>query len=265
MFDWIAIVILGIVEGITEFLPISSTAHLLIAEHWLPRQSDLFNIVIQSGAVIAVLPLFPQRLRQFFFQWRERATQDFALKILLAFAVTGVGGLLLDMAGFKLPENLGPVAGAVIAGGILFLLIERWVRGRELHGQVTWLVAVVVGFGQLIAAILPGISRSGATILLMLMLGLSRPAAAEFSFLVGIPTMLAAGGLKIFGAVYYSPVGAVPERWDWVLAGFVVSAAVSFLAVRWLLRYIQTHTFVIFGWYRIGLGVVIFTILFALQ
>ena len=97
---------------------------------------------------------------------------------------------------------------------------------------------------------------------LKLMLGLSRPAATEFSFLVGIPTMLAAGGLKIFRAVYHSPVGAVPERWDWVLAGFVVSAAVSFLAVRWLLRYIQTHTFVIFGWYRIALAIVIFYILF---
>ena len=131
MFDWIAIVLLGIIEGITEFLPISSTAHLLIAEHWLPRQSDLFNIVIQSGAVIAVLPLFPKRLHQFVFQWREKATQDYALKILLAFAITGVGGILLDKGGFKLPENLGPVAWAMIVGGILFLLIERWIRGRD--------------------------------------------------------------------------------------------------------------------------------------
>lgn len=262
MSDWVAIVLLGIIEGITEFLPISSTAHLLIGEHWLPRQSDLFNIVIQSGAVIAVLPLFPGRLHQFVFQWREKATQDYALKILLAFAITGVGGLLLDRGGFKLPEDLWPVAWAMIAGGILFLLIERWIRGRTLQGQVTWPAAAVVGIGQLIAAVFPGTSRSGATILLMLMLGLSRQAATEFSFLVGIPTMLAASGLKIFRAIYHSPVGAVPERWDWVLAGFVVSAAVSFLAVRWLLRYIQTHTFVVFGWYRIALGAGIFFMLF---
>lgn len=265
MFHWIAIVLLGIIEGITEFLPISSTAHLLIAEHWLPRQSDLFNIVIQTGAVIAVLPLFPERLHQFIFRWREKATQDYALKIILAFAITGVGGILLDKGGFKLPEGLWPVAWAMIVGGILFLLIERYISGRALRGQVSWAAAAVVGLGQLVAAIFPGTSRSGATILLMLMLGLSRQAATEFSFLVGIPTMLAAGGLKIFRALYHSPDGAILERWDWVLAGFIVSAAVSFLTVRWLLRYIQTHTFVIFGWYRIALGAVIFLILFTEQ
>ncbi len=104
MHTWIAIIILGIIEGITEFLPISSTAHLLIAEHWLPHQSDLFNIVIQSGAVLAVLPLFPQRLHQFIFQWRERETQTYAAKLMLAFVITGVGGLILDKMGFKLPE-----------------------------------------------------------------------------------------------------------------------------------------------------------------
>jgi undecaprenyl-diphosphatase len=96
MHDWPVIVILGIIEGITEFLPISSTAQLIIAEHWLPRQSDLFNIVIQSGAVIAVLPVFPERLRQFVFGWREKAVQDYALKLLLAFVVTGIGGLHLS-------------------------------------------------------------------------------------------------------------------------------------------------------------------------
>lgn len=256
--DWIAIIILGIIEGITEFLPISSTAHLLIAEHWLPRQSDLFNIVIQSGAVIAVLPLFPDRMRQFIFGWRDRATQDYALKILLAFVITGIGGLLLDKAGFELPEALGPIAWALLLGGIGFLLIERWLRRRDLQGSVTWTVAAVVGAGQLIAAVFPGTSRSGATILLMLMFGLSRPAAIEFSFLVGIPTMLAAGGLKIFRAFHHPPAAAVPENWGMVLLGFIVSAAVSFIAVKWLLHYIQTHTFSIFGWYRIILAAVIF-------
>jgi len=254
MYDWIAITILGIIEGITEFLPISSTGHLLIAEHWLPRQSDLFNILIQSGAVIAVLPLFPERLHQFVFQWREKATQDYALKILLAFVITGIGGLLLEMAGFKLPEKPWPVAWAMLVGGIGFLLVERWLRGRDPHGPVTWPVAVVVGVGQLIAAVFPGTSRSGVTILLMLMLGLSRPAATEFSFLVCIPTMLAAGGLKIFRALSHSPTGAAPEHWGMVLLGLVVSAVVSFIAVKWLLRYIQTHTFIVFGWYRIALA-----------
>jgi len=262
MCEWIAIIILGIIEGITEFLPISSTAHLLIFENWLPRQTDLFNIVIQSGAVLAVLPLFPERLRQFVFQWREKATQDYGLKIILAVFITGIGGLLLDRAGFELPERLWPVAWAMLIGGIGFLLIERWLKGRDPRGPVTWSVAVVVGIGQLIAAVFPGTSRSGATILLMLMLGLSRPAATEFSFLVGIPTMLAAGGLKIFQALRHPTAGGAPEQWDMVLLGFISSAVVSFIAVRWLLRYIQNHTFVVFGWYRIALGGVLFFLLF---
>ena len=261
MSDWIAIIILGIIEGITEFLPISSTAHLLIFENWLPRQTDLFNIVIQSGAVLAVLPLFPERLRQFVFQWREKATQDYGLKILLAVVITGIGGLLLDRAGFKLPERLWPVAWAMLLGGIGFLVIERWLSGRNPQGPVTWSVAVAAGIGQLIAAVFPGTSRSGATILFMLMLGLSRPAATEFSFLVGIPTMLAAGGLKIFHALRHPTAGGVPEQWDMVLLGFIVSGMVSFVAVKWLLGYIQTHSFIVFGWYRIVLGAVVFSFL----
>ncbi|RPJ16900.1 MAG: undecaprenyl-diphosphate phosphatase [Deltaproteobacteria bacterium] len=262
MHDWIAVILLGIVEGLTELLPISSTAHLLIAEHWLPRQSDLFNIVIQSGAVISVLPLFPERLHQFVFQWREKAARDYAGKILLAFVITGIGGYALDKAGFKLPEELWPIAWAILVGGICFLLVERWLRGRNPQGSVTWSIAAVVGLGQLIAAVFPGTSRSGATILLMLVLGLSRPAATEFSFLVGIPTMLAAGALKIFRSLHHPPAGAAPENWDMVALGFIVSAFVSFIAVRWLLRYIQTHTFNVFGWYRIALGVGILCLLF---
>jgi undecaprenyl-diphosphatase len=262
MSDWIAIIILGIIEGITEFLPISSTAHLLIFENWLPRQTDLFNIVIQSGAVLAVLPLFPERLRQFVFRWREKATQDYALKIILAVFITGIGGLFLDKAGFKLPERLWPVAWAMLIGGVGFLVIERWLSGRNPQGPVTWSVAVVVGIGQLIAAVFPGTSRSGVTILLMLMLGLSRPAATEFSFLVGIPTMLAAGGLKIFQALRHQAAGAAPEQWDVVVLGFIVSAVISFIAVKWLLSYIQTHTFTVFGWYRILLSALLFALLF---
>jgi undecaprenyl-diphosphatase len=259
--EWIAIIILGVIEGITEFLPISSTAHLLIAEHWLPRQSDLFNIVIQSGAVIAVLPLFPERIHQFAFEWRKKTTRDYALKIMAAFVMTGVGGLLLDRAGFKLPEKLAPVAWAMLLGGIGFLLIERWLRGKRLKGSVTWPIAVLVGIGQLVAAVFPGASRSGVTILLILALGLSRPAATEFSFLVGIPTMLAAGGLKVFRSLYHFQPGADPGNWDMVLLGFIVSAIVSFITVKWLLNYIQTHTFTVFGSYRIALAAGIFILL----
>ena len=163
----------------------------------------------------------------------------------------------MEKKGFKLPEHLKPIAIALFVGGVGFVLVETWLRGRSLSNEVTWTIAIAVGIGQLIAAYFPGSSRSGVTILFCLLLGLNRPLATEFCFLVGIPTMLAASGLKIFKALHHPPPGAVPENWSMVILGFVVSAIVSFIAVRWLLRYIQTHTFVIFGWYRIALALVI--------
>lgn len=259
---WIAIVLLGIIEGITEFLPVSSTGHLLVAERWLPRQTDLFNIVIQCGAVLAVLPLFHERLHQFFFRWRERETRCYLFKILVAFGITGAGGYVLDRRNFKLPEQLLPVAVALFVGGVLFVLVEQWLRGRSPKDEVTWPIVVAVGIGQLIAAVFPGTSRSGATILLALLLGLNRVAATEFAFLVGIPTMLAAGGLKIFKALRHTG-GAPAENWPMVALGFFVAAVVSFLAVKWLLRYVQTHTFIAFGWYRVGLAILIALLLLA--
>jgi undecaprenyl-diphosphatase len=254
---WIVVVLLGIIEGITEFLPVSSTGHLLIAEQWLPRQSDLFNIVIQCGAVLAVLPLFPERLRQFFFRWREPATRNYLLKIAVAFAITGAGGFILDKKGFKLPDRLLPIAVALFIGGVLFVLVEKWLHGKVHQSEISWPIVFAVGIGQLIAAVFPGSSRSGVTILLALVLGLNRVAATEFSFLVGIPTMLAAGGLKIFKAFHHPLAGTPHENWGMVALGFVIAAVVSFIAVKWLLRYVQTHTFVVFGWYRIALALVI--------
>jgi undecaprenyl-diphosphatase len=252
--------LMGVVEGVTEFIPVSSTGHLLLAERLLGLQmSDLFNIVIQSGAVLAVLPLFRARLAQFFCRWREKATQAYLLKIILAFAVTGIGGVLLEKGGFKLPENPLPVALALLVGGIGFILAEAAVKGRILKDDITWVMAVAVGLAQLVAAIFPGTSRSGASILIALLLGLGRPAATEFSFLVGIPTMLAAGGGKIFSALHHG--GGVAENWTQVGVGFVVAALVSFVVVKWLLRYVQTHTFTLFGWYRILLATVLLALL----
>ncbi len=260
--DWIAVVLLGIIEGITEFLPVSSTGHLLLAERVLGlKQSDLFIVVIQCGAVIAVLPLFPERLRQFLFHWREAATRDYLFKIAVAFAITGAGGLVLDKMGFSLPDQPLPVAVALLVGGLMFVGIELWLRGKTLRNDITWNVVLAIGLGQLLAAVFPGTSRSGSTILLALMLGLSRPAATEFSFLVGIPTMLAAGGLKIFKELRQTGEGP-GENWGLLLLGTLVAAVVSFIAVKWLLRYVQTHTFIAFGWYRIGLGLVILLLLF---
>jgi undecaprenyl-diphosphatase len=260
--DWIVIVILGVIEGITEFIPVSSTGHLLLAEHLLKvHESDLFNIVIQCGAVIAVLPLFPQRLYKFFFEWRQKETQDYLLKILTAFVITGAVGFVLDKKGFKLEENLAPIAWALLIGGIAFLAIEWWLRGKKMSSEITWPIVIAVAVGQLIAAVFPGSSRSGSTIMLCLLLGLNRPAATEFSFLVGIPTMLAAGGLKIFKALHHPVANAPHENWGMVLLATIIASVVSFIAVKWLLRYIQTHTFNVFGWYRIALAIAIFLLL----
>jgi undecaprenyl-diphosphatase len=260
--DWIVTVILGVIEGITEFIPVSSTGHLLVAEHLLKiHESDLFNIVIQCGAVIAVLPLFPQRLYKFVFEWRQKETQDYLLKILTAFVITGAVGFVLDKKGFKLEENLAPIAWALLIGGIAFLAIEWWLRGKKMSSEITWPIVIAVAVGQLIAAVFPGSSRSGSTIMLCLLLGLNRPAATEFSFLVGIPTMLAAGGLKIFKALHHPVANAPHENWGMVLLATAIAAVVSFIAVKWLLRYIQTHTFYVFGWYRIALAIAVFLLL----
>ncbi len=252
-----AVIILGAIEGITEFLPVSSTGHLKLAQilfPWLQEQSDLFNIVIQSGAVLAVLPLFAGRLRQVCCSWRERSTRDFILKIGLAFFITGIGGLLLEANEFTLPKTAGPIIGALFIGGVLFLAVERYVGSRPMSSEVTWTIAALVGVGQLVAAVFPGASRSGTTILTALLLGLNRPAATEFSFLVGIPSVLAAGGYKILKALADDGNGGVQENWGLVGLGVLVSAVVSFAVVKWLLVYVQTHTFNVFGWYRIGLS-----------
>jgi undecaprenyl-diphosphatase len=255
--EWLSVVLLGIIEGLTEFIPVSSTGHLLLAAPWLPpRQSDLFFIVIQSGAVIAVLPIFWERVKKLTVGLRDPSARDLLYKIIAAFAFTGVGGLILDYNQFTLPEETAPVAWALVIGGVLFILAEKFWTVRKPLEEVTWTIALIVGIGQLIAMIFPGASRSGSTILLSLLFGLKRPAAVEFSFLVGIPTMLAAGGLKIYRTLSV-PEAAAQENWGMVLLGGVVAAIVSFAAVKWLLSFIQTHTFIPFGWYRIVVGVLI--------
>jgi undecaprenyl-diphosphatase len=254
MNEWLAALLLGLVEGLTEFIPVSSTGHLLLVEQLggVGHRSDLFNIVIQCGAVLAVLPLFPERLQQLLRPWTDRSGRDYGLKLLTAFGITGVGGVVLEKSGFQLPENPLPVALALLIGGIAFLAVEARLQRRPPTGGVTWAVAIAVGLGQLVAAVFPGTSRSGATILMALLLGTARPQATEFSFLVGIPTLLAAAGLKLFQAWRR---GITPEEpWAVILLATAVSALVSFAAVRWMLRYVQTHTFALFGWYRIALG-----------
>lgn len=258
--DWLAVVILGIIEGITEFLPISSTGHLLLMEHWLPIRSefirsDLFTVVIQPGAVVAVLALFWKRLLGLARDWRQPEARGYVLKLMAAFVVTGVGGLTIKKLGFRLPETVTPVALATLVGGVLFLVLERWLRSRPTTTEVTWAMALAMGAAQILAAVFPGFSRSGSTILIALALGLARPQAAEFSFLLGIPTLLAAAAKESLDALQDPP--PYPIDWGLVALGALVSAITAFLAVRWLIRFVQTHTFNAFGIYRVILGVAI--------
>lgn len=254
---WLVAVILGIVEGITEFIPVSSTGHLLIVEHWLgAHQSDLFNVVIQCGAVLAVLPLFKTRISMLL-RWREPASLVLNLKILTAFLITVAGGLVIDRLDIELPESVQPVAAALMVGGLLFIVVEILMKGRPVCAEIPWTVVLVVAVSQLAAAVFPGASRSGMTIIFAMMLGANRVVATEFSFLVGIPTLLAAGGYKILKGL---KTGA---QEDWMLLGLgtIVAAVVSFMAVKWLLRYIQSHTFVGFGVYRIAFGLLLLWVL----
>jgi undecaprenyl-diphosphatase len=257
---WLAVALLGLIEGVTEFLPVSSTGHLLLVENsrWLPRQSDVFNIVIQSSAALALIPLFARRIRTLLTRFAEPETGDYLLKLGAAFAVTGGGGLAMKRLGFALPEEAAPVAWATLLGGALILAVERWLRGRRLDDRVTWEVALAVGAAQLLAAAFPGTSRAGATILVALALGLSRARATEFSFLLGIPTLLAAGALELRGALRHPEPGGT--EWGLLLLGCLVSFVAALLVVRWLLRFVQTHTFEAFGWYRIALGLLILAI-----
>jgi undecaprenyl-diphosphatase len=246
---------LGIIEGVTEFLPVSSTGHLLLAEHWLrlPSQpTELFNVVIQSGAVLAVILAFAGRLREMLRDWRTPLVRDYAGKLFAAFFLTAVGGLTLKKLGLKLPESAAPVAWATLIGGVIILVVERALRQQTGATVVTWPVAVAVALAQLLAMSFPGTSRSGASIIVALLFGLSRPAATEFSFLVGVPTLLAAGGFNILSALRQP--GEPHEPWTQILLGTVVAAITAFVVVRWLLRYVQNHTFVLFGWYRVVLG-----------
>lgn len=253
MNHFLVVILLGIIEGITEFLPISSTGHLLVAEHWLGPRSDLFNIAIQVGAILAVVVIYWRRLLELALHFSRAENRDYLYKLTVAFAITLVGGFIAKQLGFKLPETVAPVAWALIVGGVLIVLIERSAGQQPERMEVTWRVAIAVGLSQILAAIFPGTSRSAATIFAAMLAGLTaRPAATEFAFLVGIPTMFAASGYEFLKQL---KTGAIHEENMTDLAiGLLVSAVVAFAAVKWLLRYIQSHRFTAFAWYRIATG-----------
>jgi len=258
MSDLLQAVVLGVIEGASEFLPISSTGHLLIAEHWLGARSELFNVAIQAGAILAALLVFWPRVAALLRGFGQSENRGYLGKLLLAFAITVVGGFAAKKFGLALPDTVAPVAAALIIGGVLMLLIEWLIAGRVVSAEATWPVAIAVGVGQLVAAVFPGTSRSAATIFGAMLAGMTaRPAATEFAFLVGIPTMFAATGyefLKLRGT------DTTHEDWTALIVAFVVATVVAYVAVRWLLRYLQTHRFTAFAWYRIALGIVLLAI-----
>lgn len=268
MTDFLAALLLGIIEGITEFLPISSTGHLLIAGHWLGQRSDLFNIAIQAGAILAVVLIYRERLVQLAMAFLRpdqapeavhgQPPRDYAWKLAVAFLVTAVGGLLVKALGWELPHDLEPIAWALIIGGIWMVLAEQLAakRAQKLgeRSAISWTTAVLVGIAQVVAGVFPGTSRSGATIFVALLAGTTnRAAATEFAFLVGIPTMFAATFYELIDVVQSGE--AAQEDWGMLAVAFVASAITAFVAVKWLLRYIQTHRFTVFSVYRVVLGV----------
>ena len=255
MTDLLRVILLGIIEGITEVLPISSTGHLLIAEQFgLGARSDLFNIGIQAGAILAVTLIYWRRIWQLLTQWRDAANRDYLLKLTVAFLITSVLGFVAVKLGFKLPETVAPVAWALVIGGVWMIAAERLAARQPERSAVTWKVAILVGIAQMVAGIFPGTSRSAATIFAALLFGTNnRAAATEFAFLVGIPTMYAATGYELLKVVKGG--GAAHEDWTALVVGFAVSAVVAFIAVKWLLGYIRSHTFTPFALYRIALGV----------
>jgi undecaprenyl-diphosphatase len=255
--EWFEVFILGLIEGITEFLPISSTGHMLLAENWLThKQGELFLAVIQCGAVLAVLMVFTDRVKQLLLRWHEPENQQYLAKLAAAFVLTAIGGLVLKKIHFTLPKDPMPIALATLIGGILIIWIEMAIRGKNLRETVTWPVAIAIGVAQLLAVIFPGASRSGTTILMAMALGIARRPATEFSFLLGIPTLLAAGANEAFHAIRH-PDASAPANWGMIGFGTLVAAITAFIVVKWLLRYLQSHTFTPFGWYRIALGIVI--------
>jgi len=252
--DLINVILLGIIEGITEFLPISSTGHLLIAEHWLGARSDLFNVGIQAGAILAITLVYWKRIWQLLTQWRDPATRDYLAKLTVAFLITCVLGLVVTHYGFKLPETVTPIAWALVIGGFWMIGAEALAAKQADRTEVTWRVAILVGIAQMVAGVFPGTSRSGATIFTAMLFGTSnRAAATEFAFLVGIPTMYAATGYELLKV--WKGGGGAHEDWSALIVGFVVSLIVGFIAVKWLLGYIRTHRFTVFAVYRIALGV----------
>ena len=273
--ELIKAVIFGIVEGITEWLPISSTGHLILVEQFLkfnevsPEFWNMFQVVIQFGAILAVVVLYFKKIWPFTKNKEKAIKKEGVLsylnkdimnlwgKIIVGCIPAAIIGLAFDDVFEALFYNPFCIALALIIFGIAFIIIENWNKGRnskkEKNFQITYKDAIIIGFFQLLAAVFPGTSRSGATIIGGLLIGLSRENAAEFTFYLAIPTMLGASLLKLvkFGLAFTGIEIAV------LLVGMIISFLVSVLVIKFLMDYIKKHNFKAFGYYRIILGIIV--------
>lgn len=277
MFEIIKAIIYGIVEGITEWLPVSSTGHLILVEELIPFNEDviredffdMFDVVIQLGAIMAVVILFWSQIWPFALSKKEREgksgwmsyiKQDIMtlwFKILVSCVPAAVIGLLFDEVFEDLFYHPEYVATALIVFGIAFIIVENGNKNKTAKvntlADITYRTALLIGLFQLIAAIFPGTSRSGATIVGALLIGVSRTVAAEYTFFLAIPVMFGASLLKLlkFGLVFTTLELVL------LLVGTAVSFTVSMFVLKFLMGYIKKHDFKIFGWYRIVLGLVV--------
>lgn len=259
-------VLFGIVEGITEWLPVSSTGHMILLDELVKMNVSkefwsMFLVVIQLGAILAVVVLYWNRLFPFNIGKKPVIRTDIFqmwFKIIAACIPAGIVGIFFDDKIDKLFYNYQTVATMLIIFGVLFIVIENVNHGKRAKinsiAEIGWGTAMWIGMFQLIAAVFPGTSRSGATILGGILLGLSRTTAAEFTFFLAVPVMAGAGLLKLvkFGLAFSAGELVI------LLVGMAVAFVVSIIVIRFLMDYIRKHNFKVFGWYRIVLGILVF-------
>ena len=269
--DWLRVLILGIIEGVTEWLPISSTGHLILLDSIWPGSSSVFtedfnivfNVVIQFGAILAVVTLFFHKLNPLSnYKSAEQKKNTWKLwgKVMVAVIPAVIAGLLLDDWMDEHLYNGIVVASMLIFYGIAFIVVERIYRDRDAKivrfSQLSYKTAFLIGLFQCLALV-PGTSRSGVTIMGGMILGLSRYLATEFTFYMAIPVMLGASVLKMFKYFFIKQMTFTGTQWVVLLIGSVVAYLVSLFVIKFLLQYVKRHTFVAFGIYRIVLGVIV--------
>ena len=260
-------VLFGIVEGITEWLPVSSTGHMILLDEFVklkvsPEFYEMFQVVIQLGAILAVILLFFNKLNPFSLKKtteQKKDTWQLWFKVIVAVLPSAVIGLLLDDWMDEHLYNYVVVAITLVAYGVAFLFVEKLNEKRTVKiedvSQLDYKTALLIGAFQCLSLI-PGTSRSGATILGAILLGVARPAGAEFSFFLAIPTMLGASALKLLKFMMEG-VSATSTEIGALIVGCVVSFVVSLLVIRGLMEYVRKRSFAVFGWYRIVLGVLV--------